>query len=75
MKEVSVSLWEVSFTEVLRLPDRTRVLMFSPCKREYECVCAESIRLAYTMYSIEYFLPFVYFTFEKPELKKDGEVK
>lgn len=75
MKEVSVSLWEVSFTEVLRLPDRTQVLMFSPCKREYACVSAESFRLAYTMYSIEYFLPFVYFTFEKPELKKDGEVK
>ncbi len=75
MKEVSVSLWEVSFTEVLRLPDRMRVLMYLPRKREYECVCAEAIRLAYTMYSIEYFLPFVYFTFEKPELKKDGEVK
>lgn len=70
MKEVSVSLWEVSFNEVLRLLDSTQVLMYLPRQREYECVCAEAIRLTYTMFSIEHFLRYVYFTFEKPELKK-----
>ena len=75
MKEVSVSLWEVSFDEVLRLPDSTRVLMYLPQQRKYEYVSAEAIRFAYTTFSIEYFLRYVYFTFEKPEIEMDGEAK
>jgi len=70
MKEVSVSLWEVSLEEITQLPKETHILIYYPVVRSYSVVRARQI-LALVGLSKKTSC----FTFEKPNFKKDGEVK
>ena len=59
MKEISVSLWELSLEEVLKLPGETQVLLYSPFHKSYRVMKAKRIESLFIKEC------YIYFLFEK----------